>query len=75
MKVATMGKWLTADWFRRFLAGFAVGLVATLALSSGGVRAGTGAPSPAMEQGETFGRMQLSAGPASAEKPADPATA
>ncbi|MGE4430536.1 MAG: hypothetical protein AB7E05_07315 [Sphingobium sp.] len=46
-----MSKWLTADWFRRFLAGFAVGLVATLALSSGGVRAGTGAPSLMVTQG------------------------
>ncbi|GLT02061.1 hypothetical protein GCM10007897_34640 [Sphingobium jiangsuense] len=37
---------LTADWFRRFLAGFAVGLAATVALSSGGVRAETAPSAP-----------------------------
>lgn len=45
-----MGKLLTADWFRRFLAGFAVGLVATLALSSGGVHAATGTALPDVAQ-------------------------
>lgn len=37
---------LTADWFRRFLAGFAVGLAATVMLSFGSVRAETAPSAP-----------------------------
>ena len=34
-----MKKVLAADWFRRFLAGFAMGLVATVFFSTGGIHA------------------------------------
>ena len=44
-----MGKLLAADWFRRFLAGFAVGLAATFALSSGGLWAAPAMAAPAVE--------------------------
>lgn len=30
-----MMKWMASDWFGRFLAGFALGLVATVLMSSG----------------------------------------
>jgi len=49
-----MGTLLAADWFRRFLAGFAVGLIATLALSSGVLHAEAMPAAPTVEQAGSF---------------------
>lgn len=41
-----MKKVLAADWFQRFLAGFALGLVATVFFSTGGIHAQASADEP-----------------------------